>query len=93
MNNNISNEIKQSDICSPKSDSNRIPFIICWHLANVSFSDSNSGSKSSLRKSSVISSNLFSDENISSKKISPIAKKEISITIIIWLIILCYILF
>ena len=80
VNNNISNEIKQSDICSPISDSNRIPFIICWHLANVSLSDSDSGSKSSLRRTnSVISSNLFSDENISSKKISPIAKKEISI--------------
>ena len=76
VNTNLSIEIKQNDICSPIYDSlNNIPFIICWHLANVSFSDSNS--KSSLRKSnSNISSHLFSDEDNSSKKLSPIINRE-----------------
>jgi len=68
VNNNLSIEIKQNDIYSPLSNNYNTPFIICWHLANVSFSDSNS----SLRKSnSIISSHLFSEENIS-KNMSPI---------------------
>ena len=71
VNNNLSIEIKQNDIYSPLSNYTNTPFIICWHLANVSFSDSNS--VSSLRKSnSIISSQLFSDEKLQSKNMSPI---------------------
>ena len=60
INSNITTEIKQNDICSPicNNSTNNIPFIICWHLVNVSFSSSNS--KSSLRQSnSNISSSKF----------------------------------
>ena len=71
VNNNLSIEIKQNDIYSPLSNYTNTPFIICWHLANVSFSDSNS--ISSLRKSnSIISSHLFSEEKLQSKNMSPI---------------------
>ena len=72
VNNNLSIEIKQSDICSPICNSNKYPFIICWHLANVSFYDS---SNCSLRGSSSIKSyKIFSTE---SKKMSPINKDVI----------------
>ena len=54
INNNLSNEITQNDICSPI---NNYPFVICWHLAKVSFSES----ESSLRgKNSIKSSSLSS---------------------------------
>ena len=79
VNNNLSIEIKQNDICTPiyNSETNS-PFIICWHLNNVSFSDPNS--KSSLRQSnSNVSLNLFSDENNNSKNMSPIINDEIVI--------------
>ena len=51
INNNLSLEIKQNDICSPN---NNYPFVICWHLANVSFSKS----QSSLRSQNSIASSL-----------------------------------
>ena len=75
VNNNLSIEIKQNDISSPIfSTSKNIPFIICWHLSNVSFSDSNS--RSVLRNSnSNISSHIFSGED-NSKKMSPIMNRE-----------------
>ena len=75
VNNNLSIEIKQNDISSPIfSTSKNIPFIICWHLSNVSFSDSNS--RSALRNSnSNISSHIFSGED-NSKKMSPIMNRE-----------------
>ena len=75
VNNNLSIEIKQNDISSPIfSTSKNIPFIICWHLSNVSFSDSNS--RSALRNSnSNISSHIFSGED-NSKKMSPIINRE-----------------
>ena len=70
VNNNLLHEIKQNDIYSPLSNFTQTPFIICWHLANASFSNSNS--VSSLRHSnSIISSKLFSQEN-DSKIDSPI---------------------
>ena len=76
VNNNLAIEIKQNDICSPITNTKNIPFIICWHLANVSFSDSNS---ISLRKSnsfkSLNSSQIFPQEN-NSQKISPIINRE-----------------
>ena len=76
INNNITTEIKQNDICSPIYNSiENIPFIICWHLVNVSFSDSNS--KSSLRPSSGhISSNRNFDDEINSKNFSPFSNKD-----------------
>ena len=78
VNNNLSIEIKQNDICSPITNNKNIPFIICWHLANVSFSESNT---ISLRKSnsfkSINSSQIFSQEN--SQKISPIINRDNSI--------------
>ena len=49
--NNLSNEITQNDICSPISN---YPFVICWHLAKVSFSES----ESSLRGKNSIKSSL-----------------------------------
>ena len=75
VNNNLSIEIKQNDISSPIfNTSKNIPFIICWHLSNVSFSDSNS--RSVLRNSnSNISSHIFSGED-NSKKMSPIMNRE-----------------
>ena len=51
INNNLSNEITQNDICSPISN---YPFVICWHLAKVSFSES----ESSLRGKNSIKSSL-----------------------------------
>ena len=76
VNNNLSIEIKQNDISSPILNSSKnIPFIICWHLANVSFSDSNS--RTSMRKSnSIISSHIFSDEENNSKNISHFDNNE-----------------
>ena len=56
INNNISNEITQNDICSPISN---YPFVICWHLAKVSLSKSE---ESSLRG---MNSNKSSLSNIS----------------------------
>ena len=53
INNNLSNEITQNDICSPI---NNYPFVICWHLAKVSFSES----ESSLRGKNSIKSSLSS---------------------------------
>ena len=51
INNNLSIEIKQNDISSPINNS---PFVICWHLANASFSKSDS----SLRGNNSIISSL-----------------------------------
>jgi len=74
VNNNLSIEIKQNDISFPIFNTlNNIPFIICWHLSNVSFSDYNSSS--ALRKSnSKISSLIFSEDN--SNKMSPIINRD-----------------
>ena len=74
VNNNLSIEIKQNDISFPIFNTlNNIPFIICWHLSNVSFSDYNSSS--ALRKSnSKVSSRIFSEDN--SNKMSPIMNRD-----------------
>ena len=80
INNNLSIEIKQNDICSPI---NNYPFIICWHLAKVSFSESESplrcnskSSKSSLSNACMDGLNINNDNAyITNKK-----KKNIEIT-------------
>ena len=56
INNNLLTEINQNDIYSPIDN---YPFVICWHLANASFSSS----ESSLRGKNSISSS--SKSNIS----------------------------
>ena len=56
INNNLSCEIKQNDICCPIN--NNYPFVICWHLAKVSFSKSSS---SSLRADNNMSISSFSN--------------------------------
>lgn len=71
INNNLSVEIKQNDISSPINDS---PFVICWHLAKVSFSKSdsslrgNNSKKSSLSNISLHNSNNNNNLFISQKK-------------------------
>ena len=67
INNNLSCEIKQNDICCPIN--NNYPFVICWHLAKVSFSKSSSSlradnnmSISSLSNISIINSNNNNNE-------------------------------
>ena len=58
INNNLSCEIKQNDICCPIN--NNYPFVICWHLAKVSFSKSSS----SLRADNNMSISSFSNISI-----------------------------
>ena len=58
INNNLSCEIKQNDICCPIN--NNYPFVICWHLAKVSFSKSSS----SLRADTNMSISSFSNISI-----------------------------
>ena len=81
INSNITTEIKQNDICSPicNNSTKNIPFIICWHLVNVSFSSSNS--KSSLRQSNsnISSSKNYLDNEINSKNLSPISNRDIAL--------------
>ena len=67
INNNLSIEIKQNDICCPIN--NNYPFVICWHLAKVTFSKSSSSlradnnmSMSSFSNISLINSNNNSDK-------------------------------
>jgi len=74
INNNLSIEIKQNDICSPI---NNYPFIICWHLAKVSFSESESPLRCNSKSSKVSLSMSSNNDNVyvTNKK-----KKNIEIT-------------
>ena len=71
INNNLSIEIKQNDIFSPI---NNYPFVICWHLANVSYSNSESSLRgrnsvfSSLSNISLNDSNNNNNSIINKKK-------------------------
>ena len=58
INNNLSIEINQNDICSPVN--NDYPFAICWHLASVSFSKS----ESSLRGNNSMSISSLSNNSL-----------------------------
>ena len=81
INNNLSIEVKQNDICSP-SNSN-CPFVLCWHLAKVSFSKSDSSlrgsnSRSSISKISLVNfnSNKQDENEIDFDEFSPIIGRE-----------------
>ena len=80
INNNLSVEIKQNDICSPI---NNYPFIICWHLAKVSFSESESPLRCNSKSSKSSLSNVHMDglnSNNDNTYITNRKKKNIEIT-------------
>lgn len=86
INNNLSVEINQNDISSPINFDS--PFVICWHLANVSFSktDSDLRGTNSLDLSSSLSKISLANSNSNKKNkdseicdfnmISPIPTRE-----------------